>query len=137
MVSEWQPVFERLGVFRNEWPVPTWTWDERFTMLASSFTKDLATSAKTCAGRLLPYAWDVKSLPTAPAGLRAICEATGGLRAGQLLMMGKADTIVLIGLWWPWSGGEQITLRLGLGDFAATEAPFPAVRDLFGATRRA
>jgi len=134
-VDDWSAVLEPLSVLRRGWPNPTWTWDERLVMVASSFPKDKEMQARASAAHALPYAWDVNSLPTAPAGLRTICEHTGGLRAGQMLMAGKAGGIVLYGLWWPWGGGGTITLRIGLGAHAVHEEPFPQVRDLFDVRR--
>lgn len=130
--DELQPILDRLLLLKNDWPNSTWTWDERFTMLASSFTKDLVPQARASAARALDYAWDSTTITTAPAGLQAICERTGGLRKGQLVMAGKAGPLVIVGLWWPWRGGETITLRLGLGEYEAMEEPYPQVRQLFG-----
>lgn len=134
-VTRWEPVLERLRVLRKGWPNPTWTWDERFTMIASSFPKAQEMQARASMSHALPYAWDMTSLPTAPAGLRAICETTGGLRAGQMLLAGKAGDIVLFGLWWPWGGGGTFTLRIGLGAHDVNEDPFPQVRELFDVRR--
>lgn len=131
-VDDWRPVLEPLSVLRRGWPNPTWTWDERFTMLASSFPKDKEMQARASAAHALPYAWDMNSLATAPAGLRTICENTGGLRAGQMLMAGKAGGIVLYGLWWPWGGGEKITLRIGFANLALPAEPVVWLRELFG-----
>ena len=135
-VEDWKPALDLLAVLKQGWPNPEWTWDDRFTMIASSFAKEREPEARASAAHALPYAWDVNSIGTAPAGLRAICDRSGGLRRGQLLMAGKASGIVLVGLWWPWGNGEMITLRLGLGEHDAMEAPFPEVRALFGVTRR-
>jgi len=134
-VDDWTPVLEPLRVLRKGWPNPTWTWDERFTMLASSFPKAQEMQARASAAHALPYAWDMNSIATAPAGLRSICERTGGLRAGQMMMAGKAGDIVLYGLWWPWGGGGTITLRIGLGAHDPMEEPFPQVRELFDVRR--
>lgn len=127
------PVLDKLLLLKNAWPGEPWSWDDRFTMLASSFAVELADKALASAALALPYSWDVKTIATAPAGLREICEQTGGLRKSQRLLAGRAGDLVLIGLWWPWGSGTTITLRLGLGDYAADEPPFPAVRALFGA----
>jgi hypothetical protein len=135
-VDDWTPVLDTLAALQRGWPNPEWTWDDRFTMIASSFGKAREVDARTSAALALPYAWDSKSLATAPAGLREICERSGGLRNGQMLMAGKAGGIVLVGLWWPWGNGEMITLRLGLGEHDVMEAPFPQVRELFNVKRR-
>ena len=131
VVNDWRAVLDPLTMVRTSWPNPTWTWDERFRMIASSFPKEQEMKARASMAHALPYGWDMTSLPTAPAGLRKICENTGSLRAGQLLLAGKAGDIVLFGLWWPWGGGQTITLRIGLGAHDIMEEPFPQVRELF------
>ncbi|MBA3820635.1 MAG: hypothetical protein H0X17_17215 [Deltaproteobacteria bacterium] len=130
--SDWEPVFEKLRLLRAGWPGPSWEWDMRFATLSSSFVIAHEPAARAAANHVLTYAWTQATLPTAPAGLRAICGRTGGLRAGQLLMAGKVGGIVMYGLWWPWGGGAKVTLRLGIGECAVDEAPFPMVRELFG-----
>lgn len=129
--EDWKPVLDILTLVKRGWPNQTWSWDDRFTMILSSFPKEQEMQARASAAHALSYAWDSKSIATAPAGLRAICERTGGLRAGQMMMAGKAGGVVLYGLWWPWGGGATITLRLGIGDCGPFEPPFPQVRTLF------
>jgi hypothetical protein len=129
---DWQPVLDKLTLLKNAWPGEPWTWDDRFTMLASSFAIGLEDKARASAALALPHSWDAKTLATAPGSLRELCEDAGGLRSGQRLLAGRAGALVLIGLWWPWGSGQTVTLRLGLGGYAADEPPFPAVRSLFG-----
>jgi hypothetical protein len=129
---EWEPVFEKLRLLQGAWPATSWEWDARFATLLSSFGSDLEIPARAAAAHVLTYAWTSETLPTAPAGLRAICERAGGLRAGQMLMAGKAGGVVLYGLWWPWGGGHKITLRVGIGECDVNEPPFPQVREMFG-----
>lgn len=129
---DWQPVLDKLTLLKDAWPGEAWTWDARFTMLASSFAIEHEEKAKASAALALPYSWDRKTLATAPPSLRELCEDTGGLRTGQRLLAGRASDLVLIGLWWPWGSGTMITLRVGLGQYGADEPPYPAVRSLFG-----
>lgn len=132
MDDDWQPVLDVLLLLKNDWPTSQWTWDPRFTMMASSFSKEGAPQARASAARAMQYAWDTTTIGTAPKTLQQICDQTGGLRTGQVIMAGKAGGLVLVGLWWPWRGGENITLRMGLGEFEEMEPPFPKVRELFG-----
>lgn len=129
---DWRPVFEKLTLLHRGWPAATWTWDPRFWTLTSSFGKELELAARASAAHALTYAWNATTIDTAPHGLQAICDRTGGLRPGQMLMAGKAGGVVLYGLWWPWGGGDTITLRLGIGECEVMEEPFPQVRHLFG-----
>jgi hypothetical protein len=79
-----------------------------------------------------PRGWTAKSLENAPADFQAIADRTGGLRAGQRLLGGdEMFAPKLFGLWWPWGGGETITLRIG---YEGADAELvAAIRDLFGA----
>lgn len=129
----WQPVYSKLRRLRDTWPTSSWTWDSRYTMLASSFSTALEPQARASAACAFDYYWDVSRVHTAPRGLQVICESTGGLREGQLLMAGRAGPLVVVGLWWPWMGSNMVTLRLGLGEYEADETPYPQVRALFGA----
>jgi hypothetical protein len=130
--GDWTPVLDKLAEMKGAWPSPEWTWDDRFGMLASSFTVEMQDKASASAALALPYSWDSKTLETAPPSLRDLCEACGGLRARQRLLAGRAGELVLFGLWWPWGNGTNITLRLGLGQYEPMEPPYPAVRELFG-----
>lgn len=118
-------VAERLRGLVASWPGGPWSWDGRFQMVASSFGRELEPTARTSAMHAFPRGWTAKSLDTAPAELRALAERSGGLRAGQRLLAGADDG--LYGLWWPWSGGETITLRIGFVVGAVEE-----LRALFG-----
>ena len=119
------PVLDPLTLLKEGWPGAAWSWDDRFAMVASSFGADLEPKARASAMHAFPRGWTTKSIDTAPPGLRAIADRTGGLRAGQRLLAGASDA--LYGLWWPWSGGATITLRIGLVELDST-----ALRELFG-----
>jgi hypothetical protein len=129
---DWQPTLDKLVLLKNAWPGGPWSWDSRFAMLASSFAIEHDERARASAALALPHSWDKNTLSTAPPTLRELCAAAGGLRSNQRLLAGRAGPLVLVGLWWPWGNGTTITLRLGLGQYAVDEPPYPAVRTLFG-----
>jgi hypothetical protein len=132
-MTTWQPLLDRLTQLKDSWPAPPWTWDGRFSAIASSFGADLEPAVRTSAMLAFPRGWTTRSLDTAPPELRALAERTGGLRAGQRLLGG--DLLAspnLFGLWWPWGGGDRITLRIGILDLAGDAEPLPRVRELFG-----
>jgi hypothetical protein len=132
-MSTWDPLLDRLTQLRDSWPAPPWTWDDRFAAIASSFTADQEPAVRASAMRAFPRGWTAKSLESAPPEMRALAERTGGLRAGQRLLGGDPTTSPhLFGLWWPWGGGEKITLRIGVLDIAADAEPLPRIRELFG-----
>ena len=117
---------DKLLLLKQSWPGSPWSWDDRFAVVASSFTADLEPRARASAMHAFPRGWTTKSLDTAPASLRAIAERTGGLRSNQRLLAGADDT--LYGLWWPWGNGTTITLRIGVADGTAVMQ----LRALFG-----
>jgi len=127
-----ESVFAQLELLRSGWPGLAWSWDGRMAMIASSFAKDAEPRARTCAQQAFPRGWTTNSLDTAPPALRAIAAQTGGLRAGQRLLGGSDDQ--LVGLWWPWGGGENISLRIGLVGLAPGDAAIARLRSLFAAT---
>jgi hypothetical protein len=134
-MDPWQLVLDRLGLLVASWPSPPWTWDARFNVVAASFAAELEPAVRTSAMHAFPRGWTLKTIDTAPATLRALVDRTGGLRARQRLLGG--DELIapsLFGLWWPWGGGDKITLRIGLLDLDANTDPIPRVRALFGAT---
>ena len=44
----------------------------------------------------------------------AITRAHGGIMAGQTLFYGERDNVRAIAMFWPWSDGKQITLKLAI-----------------------
>lgn len=96
------------------WPGQSWTWDGRFAAFASQFGAAVEEKALAAMSKALPGKWTSATLGEAPEALRAICTKTGGLREGQLLFGGTAfGDVTPYALWWPWSGGQTITVRLG------------------------
>jgi hypothetical protein len=126
----WQQVLEQLALLKQSWPGGEWSWDSRFTAVASSFTRDLEPAARESMKHALTRGWSAKTVEEAPASLRAITARTGGLRAKQRLLAGDGDA--LFALWWPWGGGDTITLRLGFADLEVGSDPVKRLRAVFG-----
>ena len=122
----WQPLLDSLSRLKASWPGGEWTWDARFAAVASSFAAELEPAARASAQHAMTRGWTTKSLENAPESLRQLAERTGGLRQGQRLLAGTSDA--LFGLWWPWGGGDTVTLRIGFTDASVT----PRLRALFG-----
>lgn len=128
-------VIGKLTLVRDSWPSPPWSWDGRFKTITASFPKDREPDARKSAMNVFPRGWTAKSLDAAPAEMRALADRTGGLRAGQRLLAGdELLAPTLFGLWWPWGGGETISLRIGILDLDAAAEPLPSIRTLFGVT---
>ncbi|CAN5422590.1 hypothetical protein BH11MYX1_BH11MYX1_00300 [soil metagenome] len=126
------PLIESLTRLKQTWPGTQWEWDGRFAAISSSFTIDLEREVRESARFAFPRGWTVKSIEHAPAMFRALADKTC-MRPNQRLLAGDELTApTLFGLWWPWGGGDKITLRIGLLDADAAVAPVSAIRELFG-----
>ena len=129
----WQPLLERMKKLKESWPSRGWSWDGRMNTVSSSFSTEFEDKARASAMLALPLQWISSTVGQAHPRLRELCERTGGLRAGQLLLGGEpVGGIVSFGLWWPWGDGETISLRVGLTDVDPMKEPYPRLRDLFG-----
>lgn len=128
--DSWQRVLDQLAMLGQSWPGGEWTWDARFSAVASSFSREVEPAARESMKHALTRGWTLKTIDEAPAALRAITDRTGGLRSKQRLLAGDGDE--LFALWWPWGGGDTITLRLGFAGAAASAEPIQRLRALFG-----
>jgi len=128
----WDSVFGALEGLRDRWPSSDWTYDRRFKCVASSFPLSGEAAARAAFADAFPDAWSAETLPGAPAGVRALSETCGGLRASQqLLWGGQADGPGAFGLWWPWGDGTTVTLRIGLHGVDLPKERYPRLRDVF------
>jgi hypothetical protein len=116
--------WEQLVRLCATWVGSAWSWDARLGMVASTFEAAQESAARASAMLAFPRGWTASSIDKAPAELVAIATKTGGLRVGQRLLGGDRG---LYGLWWPWGGGDKVTLRISLVDRDATE-----LRAIFG-----
>ena len=133
-MDPWEPLLARLTLLRDSWPTPPWSWDSRLSTVSASFAKADEPTVRTSAINAFPRSWTTASIETAPAEFRALADRTGGLRAGQQVLAGDPTLApTLFGLWWPWSGGQTITLRIGILDLDAASEPLPRIRALFSA----
>lgn len=136
-ISEGSPagiLFQALGSFRKNWPGGGFSWDSRFSCVASSFSVQLETDARAAVARTFKFQWTARSVRTAPETVQEIADQVGGLRPDQILVATEpSDTVMAYGLWWPWGDDVTISYRVGLAGISATryEEDF---RDLFGAS---
>ena len=89
--------------------------------MTSSFAVALAGQARAVATRALPRQFDAATIASSPAALLAIVERSGGLRGDQLAFCSGDGTPVAFALWWPWGGGDNISLRIGVVGVADAE----------------
>jgi hypothetical protein len=92
-----------------------WTWDDRFDTVISPVKEANSNEAKTLLKKHLFGYWDYRQIHMAPHEIRRIAELIGGIGDGQIVFASDPDEAVLaIGVWWPWSSGSTISLRIGL-----------------------
>lgn len=113
--TAFDPIFGELADFRARWPKRGWSWDARFSCVASAFSTDLIEEANQALAGTFPHRWNQKSLSTAPPLVQQLAEKTGGVRADQWIFCTKSNAGALVfALWWPWGDDTTITLRVGL-----------------------
>ncbi len=125
-------LWDGLRELRRTWP-GGWSWDGRFQCVASTFAVEVVDQAREAALRILPHAWNERTLGKAPSHIRQIAESTGGVRADQLLMARQSvDGLLAYGLWWPWRNQVTISFRVGLSGIAGSREEI-RLMELFGA----
>lgn len=118
---------------RQQWPGGGWSWDSRFSCVASTFSVEILEQAKSAALNALPHVFDEHSLLRAPSIIRQLAKNTGGVRADQMLLARQCEEgLIAYGLWWPWRNEITISFRLGLVGNASSRHEMQLM-DLFGA----
>ncbi|MFO0571347.1 MAG: hypothetical protein U0263_37305 [Polyangiaceae bacterium] len=133
VTTAFDPLFNQLADFRAKWPKRGWSWDSRFSCVASAFSTELVEEANVALTPTFPNRWNHKTLSSAPPLVQQIAERTGGVRADQWLFATQSSGgAIIYALWWPWGDDTTITLRIGL------PSPNPSLedrlRDVFGAS---
>jgi hypothetical protein len=92
-----------------------WDWDDRFNAVVASFSKKQKSKIYSILKKNFLTAWDHKNIKKAPENITAIAGALGGVREGQFLFMSDLEyEIIIFGAWWPWGGGDTISIRIGI-----------------------
>lgn len=100
--------------------------------MASTFGLEDADRARGLVSTLLTETWTAATLPQASPLIADLADATGGVRADQVLFASPDARVIAYGLWWPWGGeASNISLRLGLVG-QVSEAEMEKLRELFG-----
>jgi hypothetical protein len=142
----WEELFAKLGVLRDRWPSQAWTYDRRLRCVSSSFGLSEEAAALAAVADVLPSSWNVETIDGAPADVRSVCEACGGLRPGQKISwgggsgggaaggggVGGATAPGAFALWWPWADGATLSVRIGLHDLDQPKQRYPRLREVFG-----
>ncbi len=134
--SSTQELFDALGRFRTAWPKRGWSWDARFSCVASAFGSDSLGEARAAASLAFPHQWNHRTLTAAPSVVQQLAERTGGVRPDQLILStAPAGGVIAYGLWWPWGDDTTISLRIGIAGGSIDGARRAAPRDLRRAHR--
>jgi hypothetical protein len=111
------------------WPGGAWEWDERLQCALSTVPAAGAPQARTALAALLPQLWTADTLASAPLLIRQICARTGGLLPQQLAFSVELpEGVFAHALWWPWGGGANVSVRIGVSH----ESAMPALRTALG-----
>ncbi|MFT4518720.1 MAG: hypothetical protein ACI9JM_001105 [Halioglobus sp.] len=87
-------------------------WDDRFGGILAAFESADKDSILSILGTQLGQSWDSASIGGAPASIRNAIKEFGGLTPGQhVFACGLTQEVILLGLWWPWGNGVQISIR--------------------------
>ena len=112
--------------------VLSWKWDSRFETVLAEFSADNKDRVRAILERYLNIAWDSSNIRKAPETVRVIESNLGGLRSGQLLFTSDPNQDALIfGAWWPWGGGETISIRVAPFDKRLPDAEMSELIQLF------
>jgi hypothetical protein len=126
-------LFAKLAEFKKNWIKGGWSWDSRYSCVASSFNHEMEGEARTVVIAYLPHEWTSKTVGGAPPQAKELADSTGGIRPDQrLYTMDQLGRIVAFGLWWPWGDEITVSLRIGLGGYVG-EPDLARLRETFGA----
>ena len=93
----------------------SWEWDDRFNAVVASFSKANKSKVYSVLKKNFVSDWDYKKIKKAPQNIASIANALGGVREGQFLFMSDLENdIIIFGAWWPWGGGDTISIRIGI-----------------------
>ncbi len=92
----------------------TWEWDGRFGMAVAAFEAGRAADIEAALVANVGPRVTAADLPTASGRVRDAAKALGGLRASQAIFASSDDDPVMaVCPWWPWGGGDRISVRVG------------------------
>ena len=92
-----------------------WEWDEYIGAVLAKFDLKHANYIDRILSSCFASKWTAADVAKAPASVRRIADALGGLRETQrLYVTSAADKITAFGAWWPWGDEQTISIRIGL-----------------------
>ncbi len=111
-------MFAQLERLRQVWPKKGWSWDYRFSCVASSFHVDLTRDCEKALLSIFPDVFDHRSMDRAPEHITEMTESVGGVRSDQrIYTMRGSGRLIPYAMWWPWGDEITISLRVGLAGY--------------------
>lgn len=90
-----------------------WTWDARLGAALATFPGDQAAARRSAVEAHLGAGWDHSTIGTAPLAVQRLAARIGGVRPGQWIAASDAEQpAAAVAVWWPWSGGATISVRV-------------------------
>ena len=115
-------MFLNLEHFRKVWPKQGWSWDYRFSTIASSFHADQTSEAEQALAVAFTDFYDHRTLGNAPEHIQEVAEAVGGVRSDQrVYIMKTSGRLAPYALWWPWGDEITVSLRVGLAGYVSDQ----------------
>ena len=101
-------------IFEKGSDIFSWQWDGRFELMLTTISSEALPSASSIMDKLPLTTWDSSSVKNAPQGVQQAAKNMGGLRPGQKIITSEPNgEILLFQAWWPWGGGDKISIRIG------------------------
>ena len=112
--------------------VLSWKWESRFETALAELSVDNKDKVRAILERYLNIAWDSSSIGNAPDNVQKIASQLGGLRSAQLLFTSDPNQDAFIfGAWWPWGGGQTISIRVAPSDKRLSDSEMAELIKLF------
>jgi hypothetical protein len=103
------------AVVRASKGVLHWGWDDYLSAALAVFPATDGPKVAALLATALPGSWDVATIASAPAPVKAQAQTMGGLRTGQRLFASHdARGALAFAAWWPWGDGKKVSLRVGV-----------------------
>lgn len=90
-----------------------WEFDPRFRAASAAFPASRQADVRAALEAGFDRAWTSADIASAPPRVGEVASKMGGLRPGQILFGAHTDgDPILLGAWWPWGGGQTISIRV-------------------------
>jgi hypothetical protein len=97
-----------------------WESDGRFGCVVAAFGASDADAVRAAVVLAAEHVWTPENIDSAHKRVQDLASGFG-LRPGQILFTSDAaDPQMVFAAWWPWGGGQRISVRVGVD--GATEA---------------